>query len=253
MFKAENRIWWYLLGVILMMVLMVVFTQDYLLPVLKGERRILEIRPYFYSQAPSFTINKDADYKAKFITSDGNFTVDLFERRAPVNVNNFIFLTNESYYDGTKIHRIIPDFLIQGGDRNSMDDNPDNDGRGGPGYFMNDEVNWDSLDFSQAKRDELSAKGYSSTAGLESYPLTSYVLAIASSQPNTNGSQFFIVTADSSDSRLAQLNGYFTVIGRVTSGLDVVTKIANSKLVDATVANPRPAEDVVVTDIQILQ
>lgn len=236
-----------------MMVLMVVFTQDYVLPVLKGERRILEIRPYFYSQAPSLTIDKNVDYRAKFVTSDGTFTVDLFERRAPVNVNSFIFLTTENYYDGTKIHRIIPDFLIQGGDRNSMDDNPDNDGRGGPGYFVNDEVNWDSLDFNQSKRDELTTKGYSSTANLESYPLTSYVLAMASSQPNTNGSQFFIVTADSSDPRLTQLNGYFTVIGRVTSGLDVVSKIANTKLVDASAVNPRPAEDIVVKDIQILQ
>src|SRR5579862_9821410 len=158
MFKEENRIWWYLVGIVALIVLLAVVGKDYVLPIVNGQRSLFGAQ-FTYASAPKLTIDTSKDYQATFSTSAGDFTVDLFAQSAPNNVNNFVFLANQGYYAGTAFHRLIPDFLVQGGDRNTLDADPNNDGLGNPGYFVNDEINWDSLAFTAAKRKTLSDKG----------------------------------------------------------------------------------------------
>ena len=122
-------------------------------------------------------------------TNHGAVEVELFDGDAPKTVENFRKLAGEGFYDGVTFHRVIPDFMIQGGD-------PTGTGTGGPGYTFEDEPN-----------DHRVERG---------------ALAMANAGPNTNGSQFFIVTAQA----CPWLDGKHTVFGRVTSGMDVVDAIA---------------------------
>jgi peptidyl-prolyl cis-trans isomerase B (cyclophilin B) len=142
-----------------------------------------------YSSAPAMSIDAKKKYTATFDTSKGQIVADLFADRAPVTVNNFVFLANEKFYDGLKFHRVIADFMIQGGD-------PTGTGSGGPGY------KW---------ADEKSSLGVKHEVGS---------LSMANAGPNTNGSQFFI-THIATD----WLNGKHAVFGKVRSGQDVVDKI----------------------------
>jgi peptidyl-prolyl cis-trans isomerase B (cyclophilin B) len=123
-------------------------------------------------------------------TNHGPIVLELFPADAPKTVANFEKLARDGFYDGVVFHRVIPDFMIQGGD-------PTGTGSGGPGYTFEDEQN-----------------GHSVVRGM---------LAMANAGPNTNGSQFFIVTADD----CSWLNGKHTVFGRVTAGMDVVDAISN--------------------------
>jgi peptidyl-prolyl cis-trans isomerase B (cyclophilin B) len=143
-------------------------------------------------------------------TSEGTIELELFDDDAPVTVRNFRTLAEDGYYDGLAFHRVIPDFMIQGGC-------PRGDGTGGPGYSFEDEFNAHPV-----------ARGY---------------LAMANAGPNTNGSQFFIVTADA----CPWLDGKHTVFGRVTSGMDVVDAISH---VD-TDGRDRPLEPVVLESLRI--
>ena len=136
--------------------------------------------------------------------------LELFDADAPKTVENFTKLARDGFYDGLVFHRVIPDFMIQAGC-------PRGDGTGGPGYSFEDEFN-----------DHPVARGY---------------LAMANSGPDTNGSQFFIVTADEAP----WLDGKHTVFGRVTSGQDVADRIS---LVDRD-GRDRPREPVVVESITI--
>ncbi len=122
-------------------------------------------------------------------TNKGAFEVDLFDADAPKTVENFVKLSRDGFYDGVVFHRVIQDFMIQGGD-------PTGTGTGGPGYQFEDEINHNRVD-----------RG---------------ALAMANSGPNTNGSQFFVVVADA----CPWLDGLHTVFGRVTSGMDIVDEIA---------------------------
>jgi cyclophilin family peptidyl-prolyl cis-trans isomerase len=123
-------------------------------------------------------------------TSEGAIEVELFPEDAPKTVDNFTKLAADGFYDGVIFHRVIPDFMIQGGD-------PTGTGSGGPGYTFEDEFN-----------DHKIVKG---------------ALAMANAGPNTNGSQFFIVTAD----ECSWLDGKHTVFGRVVQGQDVADRISN--------------------------
>lgn len=143
-------------------------------------------------------------------TSEGAIELELFDEDAPKTVGNFRTLAEDGYYDGLTFHRVIPDFMIQGGC-------PRGDGTGGPGYSFEDEFN-----------DRPVARGY---------------LAMANAGPNTNGSQFFIVTADA----CPWLDGKHTVFGRVTSGMDVVDAISS---VDRD-GRDRPLEPVVLESLRI--
>jgi cyclophilin family peptidyl-prolyl cis-trans isomerase len=127
--------------------------------------------------------------RATFHTSEGQIELELAPEEAPKTVENFTRLAGEGFYDGLTFHRVIPDFMIQGGD-------PKGDGTGGPGYTFDDESNQLRVE-----------RG---------------VIAMANAGPNTNGSQFFIVTADA----CPWLDGKHTVFGRVTEGQDVVDRIS---------------------------
>ena len=135
------------------------------------------------------TIDTAKSYSATLDTSKGSIVVDLFAKDAPKTVNNFVFLARDKFYDGTSFHRVIADFMIQGGD-------PTGTGRGGPGYRFEDETK---------------GSPHKHQVG---------TLSMANAGPNTNGSQFFI-THVATD----WLNGKHTVFGKVRSGQDVVNKI----------------------------
>jgi peptidyl-prolyl cis-trans isomerase B (cyclophilin B) len=145
--------------------------------------------PKQYPSAPKMEIDPAKQYTAIFNTSKGAIVCKLFAKEAPVTVNNFVFLAKDKFYDGTKFHRVIPDFMIQGGD-------PTATGSGGPGYRFADET-----------------KGNPHKHKIGS-------LSMANAGPNTNGSQFFI-THIATD----WLNGKHTVFGEVTSGQDVVNAV----------------------------
>ena len=130
-------------------------------------------------------------------TSKGDISLELLRDKAPITVDNFIKLAKAGFYDGTKFHRVIKDFMIQGGDPNSRNADWSTHGTGGPGYAFKDEFN--------------------------DVKLVAGVLAMANSGPNTNGSQFFIVTAPATP----WLDGKHTAFGRVTAGMDVVRAIEN--------------------------
>jgi len=150
-------------------------------------------------------------------TNFGDIKLSFYADDAPIAVNNFLNLAQEGFYDGTKFHRVIKDFMIQGGDPNSKDDDWSNDGMGGPGYKFKDEIN--------------------------DHPLQRGSLAMANSGPNTNGSQFFIVTADFTP----WLDGKYTNFGQVEEGMDTVDKIEALKID----ANDHPLDDAVVKSIEL--
>ena len=143
-------------------------------------------------------------------TNHGAIEIELFDADAPKTVENFRKLAADGFYDGLVFHRVIPDFMIQGGD-------PTGTGMGGPGYQFEDEANQHRVE-----------RG---------------VLAMANSGPNTNGSQFFIVTAQA----CPWLDGLHTVFGRVTSGMDVVDEIGGT----ATDGQDRPLDEVRIESISL--
>lgn len=168
--------------------------------------------------------NNKMDYVAKYDgatikTNYGDIKVSFYNQDSPVTVNNFLKLSAEKFYDGTKFHRVIKNFMIQGGDPNSKDNDWSNDGMGGPGYTFQDEFN-----------KHLLVKGS---------------LAMANSGPNTNGSQFFIVTADATP----WLDGKHTNFGEVVEGMEVVDKIGLVKVNE----NDHPTEDVTILGIELLE
>lgn len=142
-----------------------------------------------WSSSPAMQIDPEKEYKATMETNRGTIEIDLYPEHAPKTVNNFVFLAREGFYDGVPFHRVISDFVIQGGD-------PTGTGRGGPGYSFEDEVEGNPL------RHETG------------------VLSMANAGPNTNGSQFFIT-----HSPQPHLDGRHTVFGKVTQGQDVVNTI----------------------------
>lgn len=150
--------------------------------------------------------------KVVFETSMGDITLALFRGKTPRTVNNFLTLSEKGFYDGLIFHRVIPNFMIQGGC-------PDGTGRGGPGYTFEDE-------FDPTLRH--------SKPG---------ILSMANSGPNTNGSQFFITVAPTS-----HLDGRHTVFGEVVEGMDVVSAISEV----ARDSNDKPREPVVIKHVRIL-
>jgi cyclophilin family peptidyl-prolyl cis-trans isomerase len=143
-------------------------------------------------------------------TSEGAIELELYRDDAPKTVENFEKLSRDRFYEGVIFHRVIPDFMIQGGD-------PTGTGMGGPGYEFEDEIN-----------DHRVERG---------------ALAMANAGPNTNGSQFFIVTAEATP----WLDGKHTVFGRVTSGMDVVDRICEAE----RDANDRPRKPVTIDRVEL--
>jgi len=160
-------------------------------------------------------------------TERGNIKLELFTKDAPKTVANFVGLANKGFYNGLTFHRVVPGFVIQGGD-------PKGDGTGGPGYSFADEINPWSLGLSEDVIKSYEAQGYKYTRDLASHKMEAGVLAMANSGPDTNGSQFFIVT----DSAQPHLDGKHTVFGRVVAGLEIVRKIQQGDIMKkVSVAN----------------
>jgi peptidyl-prolyl cis-trans isomerase B (cyclophilin B) len=154
-----------------------------------------------YAAPPALQIDPKKQYIAHFETDRGAFDIELFAAQAPNTVNNFVFLAKDGFYDGLVFHRVIPNFMIQGGD-------PTGTGRGGPGYKWNDEA---------------SALKIKHETGS---------LSMANAGPNTNGSQFFVTHAPQ-----PHLNGKHAVFGKVTGdGQKVVDAIRQGdKMVRVTI------------------
>ncbi len=143
-------------------------------------------------------------------TSEGPIQLELFDEDAPQTVANFKKLAGDGFYDGVIFHRVIKDFMIQGGD-------PDGTGMGGPGYTFDDEIN--------------------------PHKIVRGALAMANAGPNTNGSQFFIVTTDEAP----WLDGKHTVFGRVVEGMDVVDRIEGT----STGPGDRPVDDITIEGVDL--
>ena len=142
-----------------------------------------------WSTAPAMQIDETATYQLTIETDRGEIELELYPEHAPKTVNNFVFLVNEGFYDGVTFHRVIANFMVQGGD-------PTGTGRGGPGYRFEDEFSGNPLRHERG------------------------VISMANAGPNTNGSQFFI-THDPQP----HLDGRHTVFGKVIEGQDVVDAI----------------------------
>lgn len=162
------------------------------------------------------SIDKDM-IKATITTAKGDIVLNLYPKVAPKTVENFVKLSKENYYDGTTFHRVIEEFMIQGGDSCSKTKEC-TPGTGGPGYKFIDEINPKSLGLSDEMIAALEQEGYIYDYSLESMQVKVGTIAMANAGPNTNGSQFFIV----STSDQLHLNGRHTVFGTVIDGMDVV-------------------------------
>ncbi len=156
--------------------------------------------PKQWHSAPAMQIDVEKSYTVSMETTCGTIEIELAPQYAPNTVNNFVFLIKEGFYDGLTFHRVIANFMIQGGD-------PTGSGRGGPGYKFGDEFKGNPLKHERG------------------------VLSMANAGPNTNGSQFFITHAPQ-----PHLDGRHTVFGKVIQGLDVVDVIQQGdKLMKVTV------------------
>ncbi len=160
-------------------------------------------------------------------TEKGNIKINLYPKAAPKTVENFIKLANKGFYNGTKFHRVVPGFIIQGGDPLSKDNDPSNDGTGGPGYVFNDEINPKSLGLPASEIKNLEKQGYKFRYDIKSIHHDVGVISMANSGPNTNGSQFFIVT----DKPQPELDGRYTAFGKVYQGMSVVRKIKKGDII----------------------
>jgi cyclophilin family peptidyl-prolyl cis-trans isomerase len=251
MFKEENRIWLYMLGIIIMFGMLGLMTRDYMVPLFVTGEKTIRVEPVFETPPP-LTIVTSIDYRAIVYTNHGAFTIDLYEGNATRNVNNFVFLSRESFYEGTKFHRLIPGMILQGGDPNTKDNDPDNDGKGGPGYYVDDEINLNTLNLSRDRIDDLLEDGINNDETISSVNMVKYSVAMASAGPDTNGSQFFIILADSQDPRVQAMNGNFTVIGQVIDGFATLNTIQSIPVDDATKNVPTPLSDIVINNIEIV-
>ena len=166
-----------------------------------------------YKNPPEFSIDVNKTYTAEINTTSGLMTVELFTDIAPNTVNNFVALSEDGYYNNIIFHRVIKDFMIQGGD-------PSGTGHGEmgkyPGYEFEDELN-------------------------NPMPYEKGILAMANRGPNTNGSQFFIMHTD------YPLPYQYTIFGKVTEGLDVIDQIAMVE----TDASDKPLNDVIINSVTI--
>ncbi len=185
------------------------------------------------SVAPSSSVtpmqtpaNLPATVHATIVTAKGNIELDLYSKVAPVTVGSFVHLAQSGFYNGIKFHRVVPDFVIQAGDPLSKTDDP-NTGTGGPGYTFKDEINPKALGISDQEIAQLQQEGYQFDFTLKSLPVVVGSLAMANAGPNTNGSQFFIVTTKDQPA----LNGKYTVFGKVTKGMDIARKITQGDVI----------------------
>ncbi|MEK7806370.1 MAG: peptidylprolyl isomerase, partial [Chloroflexota bacterium] len=170
--------------------------------------------PAQYAKPPEMALDPSKTYTASLRTSSGTIKLELLAGEAPITVNNFVFLAREGFYDKGSFHRVIKDFMIQGGC-------PRGDGTGGPGYRFGDEP--------------------------VSRPYVKGTLAMANAGPNTNGSQFFIVHG-----ARAGLPPNYTIFGMLTEGVDVLDALANTPVTAAPRGErSKPAARLAIESIEI--
>lgn len=201
-----------------------------------------EVDSATYDEPFDLTISQDATYVATLATTCGDIVIELDAQNAPIATNNFVNLAREGFYDGIFFHRVIPDFVIQGGD-------PQGTGGGGPGYSFEDE-----LDRAEELYAEVEEALLADLPDVDDEPLPEELLsggyprgtvAMANSGPDTNGSQFFIAQGDPTQLPAGAL---YTVFGVVLEGMDVVDDIATSP---TTGAEGMPVEPVVIRSVTI--
>ena len=174
-------------------------------------------------------------------TSMGKIKIELYPEEAPLTVNNFRRLVKEGFYDGIIFHRVINDFMIQAGGYTKEKDKP-------VGYTFKDEINPKSLGLTDAEIAPLEQSGYKFDYSLTSIPLDRGVIAMANAGPNTNGSQFFVITAKNGT---PQLNSRHTGFGKVVEGMDVCDKIQKVKTYKNDKDPNDPNNDKPLTDVII--
>jgi cyclophilin family peptidyl-prolyl cis-trans isomerase len=224
----QNRVISIIAGALIILVIAVVVWEFVLRPdeggnepgaVMEGDRPLAALDPAernsFFTAYPEMVINTENEYEAIITTNKGDIRLELFDDEAPLTVNNFVFLANQGFYDGVIFHRVLPDFMAQGGD-------PTGSGTGGPGYSFEDETD-NGLAFDKR--------------GL---------LAMANSGPATNGSQFFITFAPT-----PHLNGNHTIFGEVIEGDGVLSALT---LIDPSGQQaPADATPDVIERIEIIE
>lgn len=168
-----------------------------------------------YASAPEMGIDPNKNYSAVLHTTVGDITITFFAKENPITVNNFVFLARDTFYNGTRFHRVIKNFMIQGGD-------PLGNGTGGPGYSFKDEPI--TRDYKRG------------------------IVAMANSGPNTNGSQFFIMQGDT------PLPKQYVIFGEVTNGIQVVDRIGDAPVVQSASGEmSKPVTDVIITKVDITE
>ncbi len=209
-FKENKKILLLSLGLLVAASLAMLMTQSSVYEPLD-----LTVEKDTYTQ-PDQVLEEGIDYQALIKTSFGDIKVDLFESETPTTVNSFLFLSGKKFYDDIIFHRVVRGFVIQAGD-------PKGTGLGGPGYTFADEITERKFE--------------------------PYILAMANAGANTNGSQFFIVSADIVDGNIQALQGKYTIFGKVISGFAVVDSIERVE-VDV---DDKPINDIRIESIQILE
>jgi peptidyl-prolyl cis-trans isomerase B (cyclophilin B) len=170
-----------------------------------------------YDDPPEEVIDEDATYVATLDTTCGQIVLELDPQGAPVATNNFVFLAEDGYYDGVPFHRVVPDFVIQGGD-------PTGTGGGGPGYQFEDELETAEETYEQVRAGllgQLEAEGEDVDEEMVPGGYPRGVLAMANAGPDTNGSQFFITLGEPTG-----LEPAYTIFGEVIEGMDVAERIS---------------------------
>ena len=187
--KVMKVAWYKNMAIVVPVVIAVVLIGTILTLFMTGVIKMPSQPPKSYNSPIPMTIDVSKKYTALIKTAKGDLALELYPQDAPVTVNNFISLARKGFYNGLTFHRVIPDFMAQGGD-------PSGNGTGGPGYKF---------------QDEFSSRTHQAGS-----------LSMANSGPNTNGSQFFICYAPQ-----PHLNGKHTVFGQLTQGMDVLKKLVN--------------------------
>ncbi|MEK7591883.1 MAG: peptidylprolyl isomerase [Patescibacteria group bacterium] len=204
---------YFVYGGILVVLVIVLSGLKFTFPASKPEKKTETVENK--TPPPAMELSKDKTYAALLRTTAGDITVSLYADKMPVTVNNFVALSRKKFYDNTIFHRIIKDFMIQGGD-------PDGNGSGGPGYQFNDE--------------------------LFEGEYTRGTLAMANRGPDTNGSQFFIIHNDT------KLPKNYVIFGTVTKGIEVVDAIATAPTKQsANGESSTPVTPVTVTSVEIVE
>src|SRR3989344_3639243 len=227
MFKENRSFWLYFLGIILLFLVMFFVLRGYL-----GDRSLFS---FIEGNNPQVIV-----------------PTKLSATVSPDNTPGFTLDISKNYFNNTKFHRLIPGILLQGGSSTSGNSDPADDGTGGPGYVIADEINWDSLDYSEFLRAQLTKEGYTSATKIASVAIDKYRLAMASPGPNLNGSQYFIVLGDKGNTAVADLDGRHTVFAEVVEGKELIDTLAAIPVDDPNSLSPRPVEDIVINSVEII-